>query len=127
MNNFRLAIKQIIRDRKYLWLRLILCAFLVIVTATLIVRQVQSKQDPQLLANDQSILASRGSDPEIPRIPLSEAKAAFDDREAVFLDVRTSESYKAGHIPGAVNIPLAEILSRFQQIDPARWIILYCT
>jgi 3-mercaptopyruvate sulfurtransferase SseA len=127
MNNFGRVINQIVRDRKNLWLRLVLGSFLVITAATLIARLVQWKLDLQLQSNDQSILASRGSDPEIARIPLSEAKDAFDNQEAVFLDVRSSESYKADHIPGAVNISLTEILSRYQEIDPARWIILYCT
>jgi 3-mercaptopyruvate sulfurtransferase SseA len=127
MNNFGRVINQVVGDQKYLWLRLVIGCFLVIIAAVLVGRLAQDKQDSQLLLNDQSILASRGSDPEIARISLSDAKDAFDNHEAIFLDVRGSESYKAGHIPGAVNIPLIEILNRHQEIDPARWIILYCT
>jgi hypothetical protein len=127
MNNFGKVFNQILRDRKNLWLRLVLGSFLVIAAAALIAWLVQLHQDLQLQSNDRSILASRGSDPEIARIPLSGAKDAFDHQEAVFLDVRGSASYKAGHIPGAMNIPLTEILSRYQEINLARWIILYCT
>jgi len=127
MYKFRLAITQIIRDRKNLWPQLILSIFLLVTAATLIVQLVQWKQDLQLQLNDQSILESPGSDPQITRTPLSEAKAAFDNQAAVFLDVRSEESYKAGHIPGALNIPLAEILNRYQEINPTRWIVLYCT
>jgi hypothetical protein len=64
---------------------------------------------------------------EIKRIPLEEAKTAFDDQSAVFVDVRSADSYKQAHIPGAVNIPLGELENRIGELDPNKWIITYCT
>jgi 3-mercaptopyruvate sulfurtransferase SseA len=64
---------------------------------------------------------------EIKRVSLEEAKAAFDSQSAVFVDVRDAESYKTAHIPGALNIPLAQIESRTGELDPNKWIITYCT
>jgi hypothetical protein len=128
MNTIGTAIKDFLSDRKKLWLVVALGVFLVVIAAVLVVRLVaQSKQDQLLAANDQSIWESRGSDPEIDRVPLTEAKTAYDSHQAVFIDVRSAESYAAGHIPGALNIPLAQILDRYHQIDASRWIILYCT
>ena len=68
-----------------------------------------------------------GSYPEIQRVYLEQAKAAFDDRSAVFLDVRGAEFYAFSHIPGAVNIPLADLSTRLNELDPDQWIIPYCT
>jgi 3-mercaptopyruvate sulfurtransferase SseA len=65
--------------------------------------------------------------PEIPRISLEDSKAAFDDKSAVFLDVRDAGSYAVSHIPGAVNIPSGEIPTRLDEIDRDVWIITYCT
>jgi 3-mercaptopyruvate sulfurtransferase SseA len=65
--------------------------------------------------------------PEIKRVPLEEAKAAFDSQSAVFVDVRSAETYNQGHIPGAINIPLAEMATRASELDPNQWIITYCT
>ena len=65
--------------------------------------------------------------PEVERVDLPEAKAAFDAGSAVFLDVRASESYAEGRIPGALSIPLAELEQRLNEIDPEQWIITYCT
>ena len=128
MNTIGTAIKDVLSDRKKLWLVVVLGVVLVIIAAALAVRLVaQSKQNQLLAANDQSILESRGSDPEIDRVPLPEAKSAYDAHQAVFVDVRSAESYAAGHIPGAINIPLAQILDNYHQIDASRWIILYCT
>jgi hypothetical protein len=65
--------------------------------------------------------------PNIGRVDLKTAKSAFDSGQAVFVDVRDQESYKAAHIPGARLIPLSEISSRLTELDPQNWIILYCT
>ncbi len=42
------------------------------------------------------------------------------------LDVRPEEEYAAGHLPGAVNIPLTELESRLAELDPDREVVAYC-
>lgn len=42
------------------------------------------------------------------------------------LDVRPSEEYQAGHLPGAVNIPLAEIEVRLGKLPKNKEIVAYC-
>jgi len=65
--------------------------------------------------------------PEIIRVSLAEAKAAFDLGSALFVDVRSVEAYQGRHISGAVNIPLNELEARLGELDNTRWIITYCT
>lgn len=65
--------------------------------------------------------------PEIPRVKVSDAKAALDSESAIFVDVRAAEAYQVAHIAGAINIPLAEIESRIGELDKSQWIITYCT
>jgi 3-mercaptopyruvate sulfurtransferase SseA len=64
---------------------------------------------------------------EVPRTSLEEAKAAYDNGTAIFVDVRAVSSYEEGHIPGALSIPLTEIERRMGELDPEQWIIPYCT
>jgi 3-mercaptopyruvate sulfurtransferase SseA len=64
---------------------------------------------------------------EVPRVSLEDAKAAFDNGTAIFVDVRLSTSYQQEHIPGALSIPFAELKARIQELDPSQWIITYCT
>lgn len=64
---------------------------------------------------------------QVQRVSLPDAKAAFDDGRAIFLDVRDSSSYAAGHIPGALLIPVSEIPNRMNELNPETWIIPYCT
>ncbi len=42
------------------------------------------------------------------------------------LDVRPSEEYQAGHLPGAVNIPLSEIEGRLGKLPKNKEIVAYC-
>jgi hypothetical protein len=65
--------------------------------------------------------------PEIPRVSLADAKAAFDMGSAVFVDVRDSGSYAQSHVKGAISIPLAELPDRLNELNPSDWIITYCT
>ena len=64
---------------------------------------------------------------QVPRVSLEDATTAFNAGSATFVDVRASASYAYEHIPGALNIPLAEIEGRLGELDKAEWIITYCT
>lgn len=45
---------------------------------------------------------------------------------AVVLDVRLPEEYEAGHLPGAVNVPLAEIRAAAERLPRDRIYAVYC-
>ena len=42
------------------------------------------------------------------------------------VDVRPKEEYDAGHLRGAINVPLAEIEQRLNDLPPERKIVAYC-
>jgi len=44
----------------------------------------------------------------------------------VFVDVRTPEEFKAGHVPGAVNIPVSEIGDRLNEVPKDKQVYVYC-
>lgn len=46
--------------------------------------------------------------------------------EVTLLDVRPSEEYRAGHIPGALSIPVAELKARLKELPKDRDIVAYC-
>lgn len=72
------------------------------------------------------------------------ARAYFDDRgamqpvdadelarrvrsgEVTVLDVRPAEEYRAGHIAGAVSIPVAELKARLKELRKDREVVAYC-
>ena len=68
-----------------------------------------------------------GSNSEITRVSVEDAKAALDAGSAVFVDVRGADVYAMSHIPGALSIPLGELESRLAELNPDQWVITYCT
>lgn len=46
--------------------------------------------------------------------------------EVTLVDVRPHEEYQAGHIPGAINIPIAELADRLAELAGDRDIVAYC-
>jgi len=42
------------------------------------------------------------------------------------LDVRPPEEYAAGHLPGAINIPMSELEQRLDELDPEQDVVAYC-
>ena len=44
----------------------------------------------------------------------------------VVLDVRPAAEYAAGHIPGAVSIPIDELPARLAELPPDAEVIAYC-
>lgn len=51
---------------------------------------------------------------------------AVERREVLLLDVRPPDEFAAGHIAGAVNIPLSELQSRLKRLSKRREIVAYC-
>ena len=46
---------------------------------------------------------------------------------AKVIDVRTVAEFKAGHYPGAINIPVNQIDARLKMLgDPAKPVVMYC-
>ena len=64
------------------------------------------------------------------RVTLDEAKRAFDRKDAVFIDTRSPDAYAAGHIPGALSIPVLSFELRIRHVlgdlPKDTWIIAYC-
>lgn len=46
--------------------------------------------------------------------------------DLLLLDVREPYEYSLGHLPGAKLIPLKELPQRVGELDPGRWIVVYC-
>jgi len=61
-------------------------------------------------------------------IPRDELLARARDGHVTVIDVRPPEEYAAGHLPGAVNIPLAELEQRLAELgqDKDQEIVAYC-
>lgn len=66
---------------------------------------------------------------QVPRITVSDAKAAVDSGAAILVDVRSADSYASGHAAGAISIPLGNFETNIDKLslEKDQWIITYCT
>lgn len=46
--------------------------------------------------------------------------------EVTVLDVRPSEEFRAGHIPGAISVPMGELKARLKDLPRNREVVAYC-
>jgi len=64
---------------------------------------------------------------DAPRISLEDAKKAFDEKSATFIDTHPKAMYDAGHIPGAINVTVQDLETKFDKIPKGKKIIAYCS
>lgn len=68
-------------------------------------------------------LQERGQMEPVDRVALIERVRAG---AVTVLDVRPPEEYRAGHIPGAISVPLSELKHRLTELPRDREIVAYC-
>ena len=59
-------------------------------------------------------------------IPAKELLEKVKQDLITVLDVRPKEEFDAGHVLGAINIPVEELEQHLQQFDPTQEIVAYC-
>jgi 3-mercaptopyruvate sulfurtransferase SseA len=60
------------------------------------------------------------------RIERDQAIKLVKEGKAVWVDVRGKDQYDLGHIKGAINLPLSEVIARVRELPPKKEIITYC-
>lgn len=63
---------------------------------------------------------------EGPKVSRTEALRLIKEGRALFLDVRPLDEFNAGHIRGAIHIPLDELESRIQFLPKDKLLVAYC-
>ncbi len=63
---------------------------------------------------------------ELEPVPREELLQRVREGLVTVIDVRPPEEYASGHLPGAINIPLSELESQLERLDPSEEIVAYC-
>jgi phage shock protein E len=74
-------------------------------------------------------LAVQADDLMSPAMPAAEVKARLGTPQApLMVDLRTPPEFAIAHLPGAVNIPLSELVKRLDEVRPAEGheLLIYC-
>ncbi len=54
----------------------------------------------------------------VDEVPPDRVKKKLDDEDVQIVDIRPPDEFAAGHIPGAINIPMSQLP---QQVDEIEW------
>lgn len=87
-----------------------------------LLRKVAERHQAAVPAARDAYLGDDGA-AEVTHEELRAREAAGD---VVVLDVRPVEEYRAGHIPGAVSIPVEELADRIDELPEETEIVVYC-
>ena len=63
---------------------------------------------------------------DLEAIPAAELLERVKTAQVTVVDVRPPEEYGAGHLRGAINIPLAELETRLAELPPGQQVVAYC-
>jgi len=65
---------------------------------------------------------------DVPTISREQLAAALRARRVTLVDVLSPESFAAAHLPGAINLPVADVGRRAEAVMPDRHapIVAYC-
>lgn len=82
--------------------------------------------EQQVAEVSRALDAYRSRRKEFERISAEELRERLARGEVVLLDVRPRVEFDAGHLPGAVSVPLDELERRLNELPPGRTIVAYC-
>jgi rhodanese-related sulfurtransferase len=103
-----------------------------IFTVTLIAFAFLALTGMQVFAQDceslSDVLAGLKADKPWGIVNVDGAHELWQVKAAIFIDVRTPDEYKEGHIPGAINIPLEQLPDKIAMLpeDKDTLIVSYC-
>jgi len=63
---------------------------------------------------------------ELEPVTLPELRKLVREGDVTVIDVRPRDEYEAGHIPGAISIPVPELKRRLRELSKRREVIAYC-
>jgi rhodanese-related sulfurtransferase/DNA-binding transcriptional ArsR family regulator len=75
---------------------------------------------------ERALDAYRDQRHQFPNITPAELIAGLQLGQVLLLDVRPASEYQAGHLPGAISIPLDELPGKLDQIASDRLVAAYC-
>jgi rhodanese-related sulfurtransferase len=71
--------------------------------------------------------AAHGGTPSVALTEPDYLRWLIDSRQpVVVIDLRPAAEYRAGHLPGALSVPMTELHRRFGEIPTTPMVVLYC-
>jgi rhodanese-related sulfurtransferase/DNA-binding transcriptional ArsR family regulator len=91
-----------------------------------LLESVRKTAETRLAEVDRLVDDFFGDRKDIDAIGFDELKARLKAGSVILVDVRPSEEYLAGHIPGAISIPHDELEGRLRELPKDQEVVAYC-
>lgn len=88
--------------------------------------ELRAVSERQLAEVQRTLDAYRERRHEFEKVSVAELRERLRNGEVVLLDVRPKAEYQAGHLLGAISIPLDELDGRLNELPRSRTIVAYC-
>lgn len=89
-------------------------------------RMLRGVGEQRLAEVDRIIKSYVAARDELEPVGRSELLKRAQEGTAIVLDVRPAEEYQAGHIPGALSVPLEQLKARLADLPRNKEIVAYC-
>ena len=93
---------------------------------TTLLQALQSLGHGQLAEVEQVVHTFLDGHDPVDAITLPELRRLLRDGEITLLDVRPADEYQAGHIPGAISVPVDQLKKQLRTIPKRRDVVAYC-
>ena len=88
--------------------------------------ELRAVAEQQLADVKLALNAYRDHHHEFEQISAGELRLRLRNQDIILLDVRPYSEYLAGHLPGAVSIPIDELERRLNELPPDKTVVAYC-
>jgi rhodanese-related sulfurtransferase len=89
-------------------------------------RSLRRASEDHVAGLDRLAAAYVGDRSALKTLTRDELRRRIKDRDVVVLDVRPAPEYAAGHIKGAISIPITELRSRLGEVSDGVDVVAYC-
>jgi rhodanese-related sulfurtransferase len=91
-----------------------------------LVRDLQALGQERLAEVERAARDYLGAPDEMEPVSLTELRRRLSKGDVTLIDVRPEAEYRAGHIPGALSMPVDHLGRRYREIPKRREVIAYC-
>lgn len=91
-----------------------------------LIKALQAVGEANLAEVERMVASYLATKDSLEPVPATELLERARKGLVTVLDVRPAVEYQAGHIPGAINVPLEELETRLSELPRSKEIIAYC-
>jgi rhodanese-related sulfurtransferase/DNA-binding transcriptional ArsR family regulator len=89
-------------------------------------KAIREVAESRLAEFDRLVREHFGDRDDVEAVPMTELLKRARSKQVVILDTRPATEYVAGHIPGAISVPVEELKRRLQQLPKTKEYVAYC-